>query len=110
MFDKASKLLIFNPDMYQKLQKIHQNPKYYSTWYLLTIEGHQYRKGSVPAEQNHSSIDSHFDGELGFSLPEQIQKLFNRYDQRLSAMQNAEMEKCTQTAVQGKRCPYIFKR
>jgi hypothetical protein len=42
------------------LNNIHNNPKYYASWYLRKIRGNLILNGFVPAEQNHSRVVTHF--------------------------------------------------
>jgi len=55
-FHQALPHIVHDPEKSQVLHNIHQNPGYYSLWYLDTIEGNLKSKGSTPAEANHSSI------------------------------------------------------
>ena len=85
----ASESLVHNPSLHSKLERIHQNPQYYSYWYLLKIEGNMKRKGSVPSEINHSSLNSHLGKGNALGLPENVERLHTRYEQQLAQRQNA---------------------
>ena len=50
-----------DPAKLAKLDKIKSNPSYYAGYYLKKIRGHIEANGSVPAEQNHSSIVAYLD-------------------------------------------------
>ena len=92
-YTEASNVVIYNPDSNEKLRKIFENPRYYSTWYLLQCEGNRKRQGSVPSEINHASIFSYFGKDSVFSLPKNVERLHHRYDQQLSEEQNKEMKR-----------------
>ena len=62
----------------QYLEDIHNNPQYYSQWWLSRQEGHLMYRGSVAAEQNHASIHSRLGEGGNFSIVEHIQLLMKR--------------------------------
>ena len=93
LYDDASHKVTGNPILFRKLEKVHENPRYYSKWYLLSIEGNQDRNGSVPSEINHSSMQSHLGHRNSFSLPENILRLFTRYETQIGIKLNLEMKR-----------------
>lgn len=93
LYTDACSKIEHNPSLYTKLEKVHQNAQYYSKWYLLTIEGNLDRNGSVPSEINHASIRRHLGKNNSFSLPENIERLFTRYEYQIGLRLNSEMVK-----------------
>jgi hypothetical protein len=67
-----------NPHHLEYLDKIHQNPRRYGGYIRRSIEGAMDCRGSVPAEQNHSSIRARL-GQGGIMpLAENISELLRR--------------------------------
>ena len=54
-YEAARKLIINVPQQVELLDHIYNKPKYYSGYYVRTLLCNVKLKGSVPAEQNHSS-------------------------------------------------------
>lgn len=77
-FELASNMLESHPNRLQSLQNIHKDPSYYSKWYLVEMEGHFNFNGSVPAEQNHSSVAAHLGRGGNFEIAEHIKALVDR--------------------------------
>ena len=74
----ATSVTVPHPRRQSELQKIYDNPRYYSQWYLNKIEGNFGCKGSTHAEQNHSSITAHLGQGGNFSIVEHIKVLIER--------------------------------
>ena len=55
-YEQASQVLKDDPAKRAKLDNIYSNPKYYAGYHVRSIDGNLKAKGSVPAEQNHSSV------------------------------------------------------
>ena len=95
LYDMARFRVASNPRMYEKLNKVYQDPSYYSKWYLLTMEGNLNQNGSVPSEINYSNLQSHLGNKNQFSLPENILQLFLRYEAQIGQKLNKEMVRKT---------------
>ena len=52
----ASEMLVGDAQKHSYLDQIINDPGYYAGWHLRQVEGNLDALGSVPAEQNHSSI------------------------------------------------------
>eukprot|EP00957_Ditylum_brightwellii_P095784 7297855-Ditylum_brightwellii.AAC.1 len=59
IYAAASAVTATHPWRQFVLDKMYQNPRYYSLWYLNGIKGTFGCKGSTNTEQNHSSITAH---------------------------------------------------
>ena len=71
-FEAAKQLLLPHPHKLITLVHIHYNPSYYKKWSLLTMEGNFGFDGSVSAEQNHASVESHLGNGGNFCIAEKI--------------------------------------
>jgi len=80
-YNKARLLLIHLPLQLELLDKIHNNPRYYSGYYIRTLPCNLQRKGDVPAEQNHSSNVSHLGDGATWSLMQQVKSGLQRQQQ-----------------------------
>ena len=67
------------------LDEIYDNPGYYAGYHLKQIEGNIKLNGSVPAEQNHSSLQAHLGKGNHWSICENVKELLVR--QQLHAKQ-----------------------
>ena len=65
-YKSIAKYLQLDPIKLEKLDNIYNNPGYYAGYFLRNIEGNRVFRGSVPAEQNHSSVIAYL-GEGGNS-------------------------------------------
>ena len=74
----AKTILRNDPDAVAYLDKIHQDPSYYSAWKLKQVESNLYLRGSAPAEQNHSSLQAHLKDGGSFAIVKQIERLMKR--------------------------------
>ena len=66
-YEQASQVLKDDPAKKEKLDNIYAYPKYYAGYHVRSIDGNLKARGSVPAEQNHSSIGA-FLGESAWSI------------------------------------------
>lgn len=74
----ASDMLSGNPRLQEALNKVYQNPSYYTKWHLMITEGTFGFSGSVPAEQNHASIVAHLGRGGNLCIAEHIKLLVER--------------------------------
>ena len=89
-FAECSDILCGDANLLNKLIDIYNNPSYYAGWWLSkNIEGNLNLKGSVPAEQNHSSITSRLGKGARWQLPEQVKQLIHR-QRSMTAERRAE--------------------
>ena len=77
-FMECSNILCGDANLLKKLIDIHNNPSYYAGWWLSEIEGNLKLRGSVPAEQNHSSITAWFGKGANWQIAEQVKQLISR--------------------------------
>jgi hypothetical protein len=77
-FTSAKKHLLHDADKFSLLEKIYKDPSHYAGWFLKNIEGNLDLHGSVPAEQNHSSVAAHLGRGGSWSVAEQVTKLLDR--------------------------------
>ena len=89
-YKEAKAVVAHDGNLAEYLKKIHDNPQYYAYWYLLKIPGNLHKKGSTPAEANHSSLCSHLGLGANWFLPEEIKHLLER--DRLKNNQRNEEE------------------
>ena len=81
------------------LQKIFKKPSYFGGYYLRQIEGHMELKGSVPAEQNHSSICANLGREANWSVVEHCSQLIIR--QAYLSRKFREIDNCLNVPIAG---------
>ena len=93
LYKDAISKISHNPTLYTKLEKVYNNPRYYAKWYLLIIEGNLERNGRVPSEINHASIYRHLGKNDSFSLSDNIEKIFTRYEHEIGIKLNTEMKR-----------------
>jgi hypothetical protein len=60
------------------LEQIYNRPSHFAGWFLKKIEGNFLLHGSVPAEQNHSSVAAHLGAGAICCVAEQVEKLLLR--------------------------------
>jgi hypothetical protein len=78
-FQQISTTIAMNTNKTAYLLKVYENPRYYAGWWLKTHEGHLNLQGSVPAEQNHSSIKAHLgNGAMSWSVADHARRLMKR--------------------------------
>jgi len=78
------------PIALEKLDDVYNNPQYYSGYYLRSITCNLRFRGSVPAEQNHSSIIRFLGESASYTITEQIVKLLERAEVHYNATCRAE--------------------
>jgi hypothetical protein len=57
--NSAKQHLLHDAEKCSALEQIYNNPSHFAGWFLKKIEGNLLLHGSVPAEQNHSSVAAH---------------------------------------------------
>jgi hypothetical protein len=72
------------------LEEIYQDPLHYAGWFLRKIEGNLFLNGSVPTEQNHSSVAAYLGAGASWSVVEQVSKLFSRQTHLTSKRQQKD--------------------
>jgi hypothetical protein len=77
-YSSAKKHLLHDADKFSSLDQIYNDPSHYAGWFLRKIEGNLFLNGSVPAEQNHSSVSAHLGAGGTWSVAEQLKKLLER--------------------------------
>ena len=85
----AKQLCYANHAQYQDLCYIQDNYKQYSMWYLKKFRNNLCHKGSVPAEQNHSSLKALLGKGGTLDLLTNVKKLLERQHQ-LNAARNSK--------------------
>jgi hypothetical protein len=71
-FSDAKLVLLNDAEKYSALEQIYQDPSHYAGWSLKKIVDNLFLNGSVPAEQNHSSIATHLGANASWSVVEQV--------------------------------------
>jgi hypothetical protein len=77
-FQNASRLLVGFPLHLESLKNVHNNPSHCCKWHLNDLEGNFNFDGSVPAEQNNSSIAAHMGHGGNFAIAKHDKALVNR--------------------------------
>jgi hypothetical protein len=77
-YSSAKTHLLSDAEKFSSLEEIYNNPSHYAGWFLKKIEGNLFLNGSVPAEQNHSSVAAHLGSGASWSVVEQVSKLLSR--------------------------------
>jgi hypothetical protein len=77
-FQNAFRLLVGFPLHLESLENIHNNPLCCYKWHLNDLDGNFNFNGSVPAEQNHSSIAAHMGCGGNFAIAEHVKALVDR--------------------------------
>ena len=90
-YNSARVKLINLPLQLELLDKIYNNPEYYSGYYIRTLPCNLRRKGDVPAEQNHASNVAHLGNGASWSMMKQVQNGLERQQQHHLA--NLTLEK-----------------
>jgi hypothetical protein len=71
-YASAKQYLLHDAQEFSSLEQIYSNPSHYAGWFLRKIEGNLLLNGSVPAEQNHSSVAAHLGAGASWSVVEQV--------------------------------------
>ena len=71
-----------HPEKIEILDKIYNDPTYYSGYHLRSIRRNLWLRGNVPAEQNHSSLHAFLGQSMCTSLAIEVQKLLQRHQQK----------------------------
>jgi len=79
-----------DPHKLRKLDSIYQNPSYYAGYYLKKIVGNLMLLGSVPAEQNHSSIIAYIGDGGNWSIMLHMSKLMSRHQDHVKKKKSEE--------------------
>jgi hypothetical protein len=74
-YTSAKQHLLHDAEKFSALEQIYNNPSHFAGWFLKKIEGNLLLHGSVPAEQNHSSVAAHLGAGASWSIAEQVEKL-----------------------------------
>jgi hypothetical protein len=74
----AKTFLLRDAKKFSALEGIYKRYSYFAGWFLKKIEGYLFFYGSVPAEENHSSMAAHLDLGASWSIVEQVSKLLER--------------------------------
>jgi hypothetical protein len=77
-YPSAKSFLLHDAKKFSALERIHKNPSHFAGWFLKTIEGNFFIHGSVPAEQNHSSVAAHLGSGVSWSVVVRVLKLLDR--------------------------------
>jgi hypothetical protein len=77
-YSSAKSFLLHDAEKLSALEKIHKNPTHFVGWFLKTTECTIFLHGSVPADQNHSSVAAHLGSGASWSVVEQVSKLLDR--------------------------------
>jgi hypothetical protein len=77
-YHSAKRLLLHDAEKYSALEAIYKKPSHFAGWFLRNIEGNLFVNGSVPAEQNHSSVAAHLGAGASWSVVEHVVKLHER--------------------------------
>ena len=88
-YELASQVLKDDPAKRAKLDNIYADPKYYAGYHVRSIDGNLKARGSVPAEQNHSSIGA-FLGEIAWSIMEHISFLIQHQQDHAKSRKSDE--------------------
>ena len=91
-YHDASDILLGDAKKHSFLDQIYANPQYYAWWHLRRIEGNLNQNGSVPAEQNHSSITARLGKGACWSLVKHVERLISR-QQEMSKIRREEDNK-----------------
>jgi hypothetical protein len=76
-YASAKSFLLHDAKKFSALERFHKNPFHFAGWSLKTIEGNLFLHGSVPVEQNHSSVAAHLGSGASLSVCAQISKLLD---------------------------------
>jgi hypothetical protein len=68
----AKSFLLHDAKKFSALERIHKNLSHFVGWFLKTIKGNLFLHGSVPAEQNHSSVAVHLGYSASWSVVVQV--------------------------------------
>lgn len=96
-YSKSLLLLAKDAEKMMLLQQIYSNPKYYAGWYLRLMEENLFLNGSVPAEQNHSSITAHLGKGASWGIAEHIKHLIVRQRDLTTQRRSREASRCLST-------------
>jgi hypothetical protein len=77
-YASAKKHLLHDAEKFSSLEQIYNNPSHFAGWFLRNVEGNLLLNGSVPAEQNHSSVAAHLGAGASWSVVEQVERLLTR--------------------------------
>jgi hypothetical protein len=77
-YGNAMEVIADDPIKASYVEKIYENPQYYSGHFLRTIPGNLKMMGSAPAEQNHSSVAAHLGKGANWTIPEHVRQLIER--------------------------------
>ena len=80
-YKNATLIVQSNNRHFEYIQKIYLAPEKYSMWWLRKYRGNFGCKGSVSAEQNHSSVKSYLGTGSTLSIFENVKKLIDRHIQ-----------------------------
>lgn len=96
-YEECKLLLSEDAQKMSSLQEIYSNPKYFAGWYLRQMEENLNVNGSVPAEQNHSSISSHLGKGASWCIAEHIKNLIVRQRNLTTQRRTREAERVQTT-------------
>ena len=91
-YTSAKQYLLGDANKFSSLEQIYKDPSHYAGWYLKNIEGNLLLNGSVPAEQNHSSVAAHLGRGGSWSVAEQVTKLLERQTHLSSKRRSVEQK------------------
>ncbi len=77
-YTSAKAFLLHDAEKFSALEQIYHNPSHFAGWFLKTIAGNLFLHGSVPAEQNPSSVAAHLGPGASWSVVEQVSRLLER--------------------------------
>jgi hypothetical protein len=65
LYTSAKEYLLHDAETFSPLEQIYSNPSHFAGWFLKKIEDNLLLHGSVPAEQNHSSVAADLGAGVG---------------------------------------------
>jgi hypothetical protein len=91
-YSSAKTFLLHDAEKFSALEGIYKNFSYFIGWFLKTIEGNLFLHGSVPAEQNHSSVAANLGLGASWSIVQHVTKLLERQKHLTSKRQNKHIQ------------------
>jgi hypothetical protein len=104
-FEVIEEMLRSDPEKLQYVCDFSEHPERFAPFKINLIEGSLQRLGSVPPEQNHSSIVSHLGKGCAQKMEEQIRQLLTRQQEILSKKQTKRVRYENSSRVARKAAP-----
>jgi hypothetical protein len=90
LYTSTKEHLQYDSEKFSFLEQIYNNPSHFADWFLKKIQDNLLLHGSVPAEQNHSSIAAHLGAGASWSIAEQVSKLLSQQTHLASKQQHKD--------------------